>query len=102
MGRSRRNIEPLANCDLCLHLPPKRKFSSWLTMEVTKPYQMFSILNELKDNSPGSVIGVVGSSIGSAASIYVVVSICGYLTFGNDISGNIISMCTFEICHLAS
>ncbi|KAH6959106.1 transmembrane amino acid transporter protein-domain-containing protein [Fusarium avenaceum] len=53
---------------------------------------MFSILNELKDNSPSSIIGVVGSSIGSAASIYVVVAITGYLTFGNAVVGNIVSM----------
>jgi hypothetical protein len=54
---------------------------------------MFSILNELKDNSPSSVIGVVGSSIGSAASIYIVVAITGYITFGNAVVGNIVSMC---------
>jgi amino acid permease len=56
---------------------------------------MFSILNELKDNSPSSIIGVVGTSIGSAASIYIVVAITGYLTFGNAVVGNIVSMCTF-------
>ncbi|KAM0344069.1 hypothetical protein ACHAPU_007972 [Fusarium lateritium] len=53
---------------------------------------MFSILNELKDNSPASVVGVIGSSIGSAASIYVIVAITGYLTFGNAVVGNIVSM----------
>ncbi|KAG5744940.1 hypothetical protein H9Q69_012404 [Fusarium xylarioides] len=53
---------------------------------------MFSILNELKDNSPSSIIGVVGTSIGSAASIYIVVAITGYLTFGNAVVGNIVSM----------
>lgn len=54
---------------------------------------MFSILNELKDNSPGSIMGVVGSSIGSAASIYILVAITGYITFGNSVVGNIVSMC---------
>ncbi|OLN96467.1 Vacuolar amino acid transporter 5 [Colletotrichum chlorophyti] len=53
---------------------------------------MFSILNEIKDSSPGSIIGVVGSSIGSAASIYIVVAITGYLTFGNEVVGNIVMM----------
>ncbi|KAI1182467.1 transmembrane amino acid transporter [Nemania serpens] len=53
---------------------------------------MFSILNEIKDNSPKSILGVISSSIGSAASVYVLVSITGYLTFGNDITGNIVSM----------
>lgn len=54
---------------------------------------MFAILNEIKDNSPGSVIGVVGTSIGTAASIYIVVAITGYLTFGNAVKGNIVMMC---------
>ncbi|KAF6821112.1 transmembrane amino acid transporter [Colletotrichum plurivorum] len=53
---------------------------------------MFAILNEIKDNSPGSVMGVVGSSIGSAASIYILVAITGYLTFGNAVTGNIVQM----------
>ncbi|XXH02606.1 60S ribosomal subunit assembly or modification protein [Hypoxylon texense] len=53
---------------------------------------MFSILNELANNSPGSVVGVISSSIGSAASVYVLVAITGYLTFGNDVTGNIVSM----------
>ncbi|OHF03254.1 transmembrane amino acid transporter [Colletotrichum orchidophilum] len=53
---------------------------------------MFAILNEIKDNSPGSVIGVVGTSIGTAASIYTVVAITGYLTFGNAVKGNIVMM----------
>lgn len=60
---------------------------------------MFSILNELKDNSPSSIIGVVGSSIGSAASIYIVVAITGYLTFGNAVVGNIVSMCMLIPSH---
>ena len=54
---------------------------------------MFSILNELADDSPSNVVSVVGTSIGSAASIYVLVAITGYLTFGNEVSGNIVSMC---------
>ncbi|KAL7621062.1 hypothetical protein AAE478_008374 [Parahypoxylon ruwenzoriense] len=47
---------------------------------------MFSILNEISSNSPGSIMGVIASSIGSAASIYVLVAITGYLTFGNDVT----------------
>lgn len=53
---------------------------------------MFSILNELKDNSPGNVVSMIASSIGSAASIYVLVAITGYITFGNDVKANIIMM----------
>ncbi|KAG5926772.1 hypothetical protein E4U42_002966 [Claviceps africana] len=53
---------------------------------------MFSIVNEIKDNSPSSLIRVVLLSIGSAAGIYILVAITGYITFGNDIVGNIILM----------
>lgn len=54
--------------------------------------QMFSVINEIKDTSPGSIVGVISASIGSAASIYVLVAITGYLTFGNDVLGNIVMM----------
>lgn len=54
---------------------------------------MFAITNEIRDNSPSSLIGVIVSSIGTSAAVYIVVSITGYLTFGNDIVANIISMC---------
>ncbi len=54
---------------------------------------MFSIINEIKNNSPASMVRVVTSSIGSAACIYLVVAITGYITFGNAIVGNIVSMC---------
>jgi amino acid permease len=54
---------------------------------------MFSILNEIKDNTPKSIVGVIGSSIGSAASIYILVAITGYLTFGDGIAGNVVLMC---------
>ncbi|KAM0461932.1 hypothetical protein ACHAO4_001122 [Trichoderma viride] len=53
---------------------------------------MFSIINEINDNSPSSLVRVVASSIGSAASIYVLVAVTGYITFGNSIVGNIVSM----------
>lgn len=54
---------------------------------------MFSIINEINDNSPSSLVRVIASSIGSAASIYVLVAVTGYITFGNSIVGNIVSMC---------
>lgn len=42
-----------------------------------------------------SVMGVISASIGSAAGVYVLVAITGYMTFGNDVIGNIVSMCMF-------
>ena len=94
MGWSRGDAQCLAGGRLRLHLPPKRASLALSRFcEVANSSQMFSILNEIKDNTPLSVVRVVGSSIGSAASIYVLVAITGYITFGNDIVGNIVSMC---------
>ncbi|KAI9676102.1 MAG: hypothetical protein M1817_000846 [Caeruleum heppii] len=53
---------------------------------------MFSILNEIKDNSRSRTSAVVTASIGSAGSIYILVAITGYLSFGNSVSGNIVGM----------
>ncbi|KAI9904195.1 hypothetical protein N3K66_000724 [Trichothecium roseum] len=63
-----------------------------VTFAYTCHQNMFAITNEIKDNSPSSLIGVIVSSIGTSAAVYIVVSITGYLTFGNDIVANIISM----------
>ncbi|KAF2162865.1 hypothetical protein M409DRAFT_57920 [Zasmidium cellare ATCC 36951] len=52
---------------------------------------MFSILNEIKDASPARTTAVVTASIGSAASIYILVAITGYLSFGDKVVGNIVA-----------
>ena len=36
---------------------------------------------------------VIVASIGSAASVYVLVAVTGYLSFGNAVQGNIVGMC---------
>ncbi|OBT70516.1 hypothetical protein VE03_00359 [Pseudogymnoascus sp. 23342-1-I1] len=53
---------------------------------------MFSIVNEIKDNSPRTIKSVIGASIGSACSTYIIVAITGYLSFGNRVAGNIVGM----------
>ncbi|PWY96399.1 hypothetical protein BO94DRAFT_552036 [Aspergillus sclerotioniger CBS 115572] len=53
---------------------------------------MFSILNEIGNNSHFRTTGVVLTSIGSAAATYILVAITGYLSFGNSVGGNIVSM----------
>ena len=52
---------------------------------------MFSIINEIADNSHFRLSSVVATSIGSAASIYVLVAVTGYLSFGNEVGGNIVA-----------
>jgi amino acid permease len=55
-------------------------------------WQMFSILNEIKNNSHFRTTGVVFASIGTACSIYILVAITGYLSYGDNIAGNIVGM----------
>ncbi|KAL8992818.1 MAG: hypothetical protein Q9169_006819 [Polycauliona sp. 2 TL-2023] len=58
---------------------------------------MFSILNEIGDNSHFRTTSVVLASIALAASTYVLVAITGYLSFGNAVQGNIVSMYSSSI-----
>ncbi|EPS39671.1 hypothetical protein H072_6505 [Dactylellina haptotyla CBS 200.50] len=69
-------------------------FSSFpiMVFAYTCHQNMFSILNEIKDNSKKQTKGVVFASIGIAASIYILVAITGYLSFGDNVGGNIIAM----------
>lgn len=57
--------------------------------------QMFSILNEISNNSQFRTTSVVFASVGVAGFIYILVAITGYLSFGNAVSGNIVGMCKF-------
>ena len=52
---------------------------------------MFSIVNEINDNSHWKTTAVVVTSNTTAASIYILVAITGYLSFGNDVGGNIVA-----------
>ena len=54
---------------------------------------MFSILNEISNNSHFRTTSVIFASNGTALFIYVLVAITGYLSFGNAIGGNIVGMC---------
>lgn len=58
---------------------------------------MFSILNEISNNSQFRTTSVVFASIGVAGSIYILVAITGYLSFGNVVTGNIVAMCKSSI-----
>ena len=52
---------------------------------------MFSVLNEISDISHFNTTSVIGISNCTAATIYILVGVSGYLSFGNDIGGNIIA-----------
>jgi amino acid permease len=53
---------------------------------------MFSILNEIADNSHFRTTSVIFASIGGACSLYILTGITGYLSYGDKIHGNIVSM----------
>jgi amino acid permease len=53
---------------------------------------MFSILNEIKNNSHFRTTAVVVASIGTASFLYILVAITGYLSYGSNVQGNIVSM----------
>ncbi|KAK9895494.1 hypothetical protein P389DRAFT_205609 [Cystobasidium minutum MCA 4210] len=52
---------------------------------------IFSCYNELKENTKGRMNLVTGVSIGSAALIYELVGVLGYITFGENTPPNILS-----------
>jgi amino acid permease len=53
---------------------------------------MFSILNEIADNSHFQTTTVIFASIGGACALYILTGITGYLSYGDNIHGNIVSM----------
>ncbi|CAO2654088.1 Nn.00g108210.m01.CDS01 [Neocucurbitaria sp. VM-36] len=53
---------------------------------------MFSILNEIADNSHFRTSTVIFASIGGACALYILTGITGYLSYGDNIRGNIVSM----------
>lgn len=53
---------------------------------------MFSVLNEIKNNSHFRTTSVVVTSIGTACFVYILVAITGYLSYGDNVGGNIVAM----------
>lgn len=47
--------------------------------------QLFPIFNEINKNTQKRMNIVIGTSIGSAALIYEIIAIFGYLTFGSKV-----------------
>ncbi|KAJ2504304.1 hypothetical protein IWW47_002591 [Coemansia sp. RSA 2052] len=53
---------------------------------------IFSVYNELRDNSSKRVNGAIRLSIGSACAVYQWIAILGYLTFGSKVAPNLLTM----------
>ena len=61
--------------------------------------QMFSILNEIENNSHRSTTSVISVTIGTSVFVYILVAMTGYLSYGSNVNGNIISMCKDHSFH---
>lgn len=53
---------------------------------------IFSIVNEIQDVSQKNINGVVATAIGGSWIIYLLVAVTGYLSYGDAVNGNIVSM----------
>lgn len=53
---------------------------------------IFSIYNELENNSSRQIDKVIGRSIGVSFTVYQIIGVIGYLTFGENVGPNIIAM----------
>ncbi|KAI8328570.1 transmembrane amino acid transporter protein-domain-containing protein [Chlamydoabsidia padenii] len=70
------------------------KFFSHLPVFVfafTCHQNIFSVYNELEDNSQRVINKTIGIAIGSSTFMYELIAILGYLSFGKNVSGNVIS-----------
>ncbi|KAI0217558.1 hypothetical protein L0F63_000374 [Massospora cicadina] len=53
---------------------------------------ILSIYNELKDNRPGGISLVVACAFITSALVYMAIGAFGYLTYGSNVSANILAM----------
>ncbi|KAH3678168.1 hypothetical protein WICPIJ_008926 [Wickerhamomyces pijperi] len=51
---------------------------------------MFSLVNELSDQSGRNINKVISMSIGIACALYILVGVTGYLSFGDNVEPNVI------------
>lgn len=62
---------------------------SIIVFAYTGSMNLFSIINELKENSMANITSVINTSITISTVVFLAVGICGYLTFGSNTLGNI-------------
>ncbi|AGO11581.1 AaceriADL205Cp [[Ashbya] aceris (nom. inval.)] len=63
---------------------------SIIVFAFTGSMNMFSIINELGDNSMRSIQRVVYYSIAASTGLFILVGMAGYLTFGSNVAQNVI------------
>lgn len=63
---------------------------SIIVFAFTGHQNMFSIINEARDKSLTSLTKLVNFAIGISSLLFIAVGLLGYLTFGQDVDGNVI------------
>ncbi|TIB06657.1 hypothetical protein E3P96_00205 [Wallemia ichthyophaga] len=63
-----------------------------LVFAFTCAQNFYPVKNELRSNSHGSTCAVIAISIGIAAGLYQIIGVLGYVTFGDKVNSNIMSM----------
>ncbi|CCG83831.1 protein of unknown function [Taphrina deformans PYCC 5710] len=53
---------------------------------------IFTVVNEIRDTSQKQINVVVSTAIGGSWFVYLLVAITGYLSYGDNVNGNIVSM----------
>lgn len=78
-------------------LPAVLQTLSIIVFAFTCHQNMFSVLNELAHPTEHKYRGIIVASIGNSAILYVAVGLCGYLTFGDNVGGNIVTTYPYSI-----
>ncbi|KAJ2177658.1 hypothetical protein EV181_006461, partial [Coemansia sp. RSA 532] len=94
---------PLPDGDVVLFRWSKNFFTNLpvFIFAFTCHQNIFSVYNELRDNSSKQVNGAIALSIGSSCGVYQWIAVLGYLTFGSKVAPNLLTMYDNSLCHPA-
>lgn len=78
-----------------VHVGPQSLRAVCLTFSIivfafTGHQNMFSIINEARDRSLVALLKLVVWATAAAATLFIAVGLCGYLTFGDRVGGNVV------------
>ncbi|KAM9938745.1 hypothetical protein OXX80_001762 [Metschnikowia pulcherrima] len=70
----------------------KHVFSTFsiIVFAFTGHQNMFSIINEAQNKSITSLTALVNTAVVCASTLFILVGLCGYLTFGSAVGGNVV------------
>ncbi|GMM32976.1 Avt7 protein [Saccharomycopsis crataegensis] len=80
-----RIIEPLG-------LVPMLSTFSIIVFAYTGHQNMYSVINESKDKSTKNILVIIVSCVAISTTLFIIIGLAGYLTFGSNVSGNVILM----------